>query len=69
MFEGAAPLLFGAVSRWLGGGDTALMWTFLIMLIPTASAGFFVWPVRRAYPRDVATTAESVKAVANDKPH
>jgi hypothetical protein len=39
------------------------------MLIPTASAGFFVLPVRRAYPRDVATAAESVKAIANEKQH
>jgi predicted MFS family arabinose efflux permease len=69
VFEGAAPLLFGAVSRWLGGGDSGLMWAFLIMLIPTASAGFFVLPVRRAYPRDVATAAESVKAIANEKQH
>jgi predicted MFS family arabinose efflux permease len=68
LFEGAAPLLFGAVSLWLGGGDSGLMWTFLIMLIPTAGAGFFVWPVRRAYPRDVATAAESVKATANKEP-
>jgi hypothetical protein len=48
----------------LGGGDSGLMWTFLIMLIPTGSAGFFVLPARRAYPRDVATAAESVKATA-----
>lgn len=68
VFEGAAPLLFGAVSRWLGGGDSGLMWTLLIMLIPTASAGFFVLPVRRAYLRDVATAAESVKATANASP-
>jgi predicted MFS family arabinose efflux permease len=67
VFEGAAPLLFGAVSRWLGGGHGALMWTYLIMLIPTASAGFFVIPVRRAYPRDVATAAASVKAASDDK--
>jgi hypothetical protein len=53
---------------WLGGGDAGLMWTFLIMLIPTASAGFFVLPVRRAYPRDVATAAASVKATANAPP-
>ncbi|MGE3783351.1 MAG: MFS transporter [Alphaproteobacteria bacterium] len=65
VFEGAAPLLFGAVSRWLGGGDAGLMWTFLIMLIPTASAGFFVLPARRSYPRDVATAAASVQAMAN----
>lgn len=63
-FEGGAPLLFGAVSVWLGGGGQALMWTFLVMLIPMAAAGFFVWPGRRAYPRDVATAAASVKAIS-----
>jgi hypothetical protein len=39
------------------------------MLIPTASAGFFVLPVRRAYPRDVATAAESVRAMAGEQQH
>jgi MFS family permease len=66
IFEGAAPLLFGAVSGWIGG-HTGLMWTFLIMLIPTGSAGFFVLPGRRSYPRDVATTAASVKAMAKEE--
>ncbi|HVC29782.1 MAG TPA: MFS transporter, partial [Steroidobacteraceae bacterium] len=33
-FEGGAPLLFGAMSGWLGGGQIGLMWTFLIMLVP-----------------------------------
>ena len=64
LFEGGAPLLFGAVSLWLGGGDAGLMWTFLIMLIPMAGAGFFVLPGRRSYPRDVATAAASVEATA-----
>ena len=62
IFEGGAPLLFGAVSVWLGGGDSGLMWTFLVMLIPMGCAGFFILPGRRAYPRDVATAAASVKA-------
>jgi len=27
VFEGSAPLLFGAMSRWLGGGELGLMRT------------------------------------------
>ena len=66
-FEGGAPLLFGAVSGWLGGGQTGLMWTFLIMLIPMLMAGSLAWPARRTYPRDVATAAASVAAIAQNR--
>jgi predicted MFS family arabinose efflux permease len=66
-FEGGAPLLFGAVSGWLGGGQTGLMWTFLIMLIPMLMAGALAWPARRTYPRDVATAAASVEAIAQSE--
>jgi hypothetical protein len=61
-FEGGAPLLFGAVSVWLGGGSNGLMWTFLLMLFPMLLAAFLVLPGMRTYPRDVATAAASVEA-------
>ncbi len=38
-FEGGAPLLFGVMSVWLGGGTSGLMWTLLIMLLPMLIAG------------------------------
>jgi len=62
--EGSAPLLFGAMSGWLGGGGQGLAWTFLIMLAPLIAACFVVIPGRRTYPRDVATAAASVDAIA-----
>jgi len=62
IFEGGAPLLFGALSDWLGGGAKGLEWTFLIMLLPLIAAGLLVVPGRRAYPRDVATAAASLQA-------
>jgi hypothetical protein len=60
-FEGGAPLLFGAVSVWLGGGATGLMWAFLLMLFPMLLAASLVLPGMRTYPRDVATAAASVE--------
>ena len=61
-FEGGAPLLFGAMSEWLGGGQSGLMWTFLIMLIPMLMASLLgVW-ARQTYLRDVATAAASSRA-------
>lgn len=63
LFEGGAPLLFGALSSWLGGGTVGLMRTFLLMLLPMLLASFLAIPARRSYPRDVATAAASVRAV------
>ncbi len=60
--EGAAPLLFGYVSRWFGGGAEALSWTFLIMLAAMIVAALLAIPARRTYPRDVATAAASIEA-------
>jgi predicted MFS family arabinose efflux permease len=61
-FEGGAPLLFGAMSEWLGGGQIGLMWTFLIMLIPMLLASLLgIW-ARKTYLRDVATAAASSRA-------
>jgi MFS family permease len=58
-FEGGAPLLFGAMSGWLGGGQGGLMWTFLIMLVPMLLASFLGVTARKTYLRDVATAAAS----------
>jgi Na+/melibiose symporter-like transporter len=60
VLEGSAPLLFGALSTWLGG-DKGLMWTFLIMLVPLFAASSLAIPARRTYLRDVETAAESAK--------
>lgn len=61
-FEGGAPLLFGAMSGWLGGGQNGLMWTFLIMLVPMLLASFLGVSARKTYLRDVATAAASSRA-------
>lgn len=61
-FEGGAPLLFGALSEWLGGGQNGLMWTFLIMLIPMLVASLLGIKARKTYLRDVATAAASSRA-------
>ncbi|HEY2035818.1 MAG TPA: MFS transporter [Steroidobacteraceae bacterium] len=61
-FEGGAPLLFGALSEWLGGGQKGLMWTFLIMLIPMLVASLLGVKARKTYLRDVATAAASSRA-------
>jgi predicted MFS family arabinose efflux permease len=67
LFEGGAPLLFGAVSGWLGGGGKGLMWTFLLMLIPMLIASGLVVPARKTYPRDVATAAAATDATKREK--
>ncbi len=64
--EGGAPLLFGYVSRWLGG-DHALLWTFLMMLVALVAAAALAIPARRTYPRDVATAAASVEATSGEQ--
>ncbi|HEX3845456.1 MAG TPA: MFS transporter [Steroidobacteraceae bacterium] len=61
-FEGGAPLLFGALSEWLGGGQRGLMWTFLIMLLPMLLASLLGVTARKTYLRDVATAAASSRA-------
>jgi predicted MFS family arabinose efflux permease len=61
-FEGGAPLLFGAMSEWMGGGQNGLMWTFLIMLIPMLVASLLGVKARKTYLRDVATAAASSRA-------
>jgi MFS family permease len=61
-FEGGAPLLFGAMSGWLGGGQRGLMWTFIIMLVPMLVASLLGVVARKTYLRDVATAAASTRA-------
>lgn len=61
-FEGGAPLLFGALSEWLGGGQQGLMWTFIIMLVPMLVASLLGVKARKTYLRDVATAAASSRA-------
>jgi MFS family permease len=61
MLEGGAPLLFGAMSEWLGGGTNGLEWTFLIMLLPVIVASSLAIPARWTYPRDVATADASMR--------
>jgi MFS family permease len=79
-FEAVAPILFGWVSSQLGGksgtfGTSSqstqannalpLDHTFMIMLIPVIIAAFILYWARKPYPRDVATTLASEKAVSN----
>ena len=47
------------MSGWLGGGQSGLMWTFLIMLVPMPLASLLGVTARKTYLRDVATAAAS----------
>ena len=62
LFEGAAPILFGAISGLFGAAQSPLMWTFLIVLSSLLAAGAICVPLRRSYPRDVATAAASARS-------
>lgn len=66
VFEGGAPLLFGAVSIWLGKGQVGVERAFLLFLVPLLIAALLAIPARRTYPRDVATAGASVKATMGD---
>ncbi|HZD92377.1 MAG TPA: MFS transporter [Pseudolabrys sp.] len=63
LLEGGAPILFGAVSSWFGGGNSGLEWTYLVMLIPVLVAASLAIPAYRTYPRDVATARASAEAL------
>ncbi|MEX6506243.1 MFS transporter [Jiella sp. M17.18] len=67
LLEGAAPMLFGFASGWLGGGESGLKWTFLIMLIPLIIAASLAIPGHRTYLRDVATAGKSAERLARKK--
>jgi MFS family permease len=56
--QALAPLLFGVVSDTVfGGGEGALRWTFLVMLIPLVASAYYLFRALGTYPRDVATAA------------
>ncbi|HEU5017671.1 MAG TPA: MFS transporter [Pseudolabrys sp.] len=66
LLEGGAPVLFGAVSEWLGGGESGLKWTYLLMLIPVLIASSLAIPAYKTYPRDVVTAHASAEATDED---
>jgi MFS family permease len=56
--QALAPMLFGFTSDYVfGGGQHALKWTFLVMLVPLALSALYLFRALRTYPRDVATAA------------
>jgi MFS family permease len=56
--QALAPMLFGFTSDYVfGGGQHALKWTFLVMLVPLAVAALYLFRALRTYPTDVATAA------------
>jgi MFS family permease len=56
--QALAPMLFGFTSDYVfGGGQHALRWTFLVMLVPLAVSALYLFRALRTYPRDVATAA------------
>ena len=67
LLEGGAPILFGAVSGWLGGGADGLKWTYLIMLVPVLAASALAIPAYFSYPRDVATASASVERLKEER--
>ncbi|MEJ2435979.1 MAG: hypothetical protein P8Y53_23620, partial [Pseudolabrys sp.] len=67
LLEGGAPILFGAVSGWLGGGEAGLKWTYLIMLVPVLAASALAIPAYFRYPRDVATASASVERLREQR--
>jgi predicted MFS family arabinose efflux permease len=66
ILEGGAPILFGAVSGWLGGGENGLKWTYLVMLIPVLVASSLAIPAYKTYPRDVVTAHASAEATGEN---
>ncbi len=64
--QALAPLLFGAVSDYVFGGQShgheGLRWTFVVMLVPLAASAFYLFVAARRYPRDVATAAAAPPA-------
>jgi predicted MFS family arabinose efflux permease len=75
------PLIFGFTSQLLGGhgygaaansttssNGNALAYTFAIMLVPVAIAGFSLLRARRTYPCDVATAIASIENTSDRQP-
>ncbi len=67
-FEGGALILFGALSRWLGGGQQGLEISYLLMLIPLVVASSLAIPAYFSYPHDIATATASAEC-AKDARH
>jgi hypothetical protein len=67
LLEGGAPILFGAVSNWFGGGEVGLKWTYMVMLIPHLAASALAIPAYFSYPRDVATAAASAERLRDEE--
>ncbi len=59
--DGSSAVVFGLVSKLLGGGNTGLMYTFLLMLGAVLLGSLFAIPLYFTYPRDVATAAASFR--------
>jgi MFS family permease len=60
--QALAPLIFGGVSDIVfGGGNNALHWTFLVMLLPLAVSSVLLFRAMGTYPRDVATAAATAR--------
>jgi MFS family permease len=56
--QALAPIVFGGVADVIfGGGNGALHWTFLIMLLPLGASSLVLFRAMRTYPQDVATAA------------
>jgi hypothetical protein len=56
--QALAPIVFGGVADVIfGGGNGALHWTFLIMLLPLGASSYILFRAMRTYPQDVATAA------------
>jgi MFS family permease len=67
--QALAPLLFGAVSQYVFGGQTSgLRWTFVIMLLPLSASAVFLYGASRRYPADVATAGAALAAKARQRP-
>jgi MFS family permease len=67
--QALAPLLFGAVSQYVFGGQASgLRWTFVIMLLPLSASAVFLYGASRRYPADVATAGAAVAAKARQRP-
>lgn|GEM_PF-255897 len=66
--QALAPLLFGAVSTDVFGGEShghdGLRWTFVVMLVPLALSALYLFVAARRYPRDVASAAAAPAAPA-----
>jgi predicted MFS family arabinose efflux permease len=59
--QATAPIMFGLASDVIfGGGNGALRWTFLLMLLPLAASAYWISRAARSYPQDVATAAAQV---------